>query len=185
MLIWKINPNFCCWRPETYSLAMALAPTISLGLSGILLCEGYSWVHLCQGCVSVLLGTLTVYTETPSQGCRAFLCCIPSARPRWRPRAVLETRKVSAWLGRERQSTLRVPGARCSCGWPQYPRGPRVCQAQLPRSACSNFSLITNWSRRQWKRLRLGWSGLLAVPEASPGLTISETVWARNHEPEK
>lgn len=42
-------------------------------------------MHLCQGCVLVQLDILTVYTETPSHGCKALAFFAPysSAQPRW------------------------------------------------------------------------------------------------------
>lgn len=55
---------------------MTPAPTISL--SGVMLCVGYSCMHLHQYCVSVQLCILTVYIEKPSHGCKAlaFSTCL-------------------------------------------------------------------------------------------------------------
>lgn len=47
------------------------------------------------------------------------------------------------------EHSKRVPGASCACGRPQDPRGPGLCQAELPGPACSNFSIIINWNTRQ------------------------------------
>lgn len=145
---------------------MASAPTISLGLSGVMLCEGYSWVHLCQGCVSVRVGTLTVYTETASHGAEHLLSLLHSfslakvgALAQWRSMGVLRTRRVPVWLGRERQSTLRVPQGTVYLWMATGSKGPkgvpgwaaRVCLLQLfPNSELEHKAINEAEIRVKW-----------------------------------
>lgn len=106
----QISAATCC-------LAMASAPTISLGLSGVLWCEGCSWVPLCQSCVSVLAGTDRLHRNPLRGQSTCFLCCTSFSLAKvgapawWRPVGELgQGRCLCGWERRGRAHQESAPG---------------------------------------------------------------------------